>query len=480
MCFIDPEGDDAEGAENAENEKPYSRKTARKFDLTNKYHSLHGCTARRRQLDNSKENIIVRSHEAKILDRWQQRDLGYNASALTESFLCTDFELGGFDTRHSLNRSGAWEAVPVLLAEHSSAPARQLADGLQATTAWLEARGLLLPDPKVAAAHFQLQHQIFTVTGDVRPRRRAYQRKSGFWRWRTRGLQLVAQVPHEPPESVTDALLKARLSCPGYYRLPQGSIVRTDAPEKAFSVSAAAGQWLTIDLGRDHYVSAFATQGRHPETRVFPYVSHNADGWFVEGQPDWNPSDRYDGPRFTVLRTPNDPGRAKTNLAPQWVSRYELQWRSDRGREWVSLGTLRGNSDSVSEVAHLLELLPGVGKAGLVCRYLRLLPLDGEGGGGALRVGVYGRALESKPPRSKAKGRGAHSSQSEEEESANRVCYTLTTRGEHYNAKYCVDGSPSVCGRCSCSYCQPWPTLSTMRKRIAKEECAEILHEWQE
>ena len=91
-------------------------------------------------------------------------------------------------------------------------------------------------------------------------------------------------------------LLPARLHCAGG-PVPQGAIVRVNAPACAFSVETARGRPLDIDLGQECAIVGVSTQGRHPPTRMFPRVAHEPTlGWLVEGQPDWPAGEKYRGP----------------------------------------------------------------------------------------------------------------------------------------------------------------------------------------
>lgn len=172
----------------------------------------------------------------------------------------------------------------------------------------------------------------------------------------------------------------------------------------------------------------------------------------MEGQPNWDPNERYFGPTWDVLLTEQDRAGARhPNLEPQWVSRYELLWRTDGGREWNSLGTFDGNVDATTEVAHVIDL---AFKGGLVCRYLRLVPLESEGGG-ALRIGVYGEPVDGQQPKACSRCGGRHGERSTHQQADDElpevITYTLTMPSESFNCKWCLDGS--VLKGCRCSYC---------------------------
>ena len=118
---------------------------------------------------------------------------------------------------------------------------------------------------------------------------------------------------------------------------------------------------------------------------------------------------------------------------PQFVTRYELLWRAEGGRAWHSLGNFGGNSDGTSEVSHSFSTVRG----GLHARYLRLVPLECSEGGGAVRVGVYGRALGAE----RTRGGSA-----EVEGSDQLVMYTLTTAPDGRSTHYAPDGRGPASG----------------------------------
>lgn len=339
---------------------------------------------------------------------------------------------------------------------------RRKANGIDEVQATLEASGMLLANTTVLASQDLLRRKIFSVTGDVRSRQR---RKS--WKYRVRGLQLYASVPQEAPSDVQHPLLKISLRN-NAYKVRQDAVCRHNSSHAAFSLEQAKGHPLIIDLRKTCVVSAVSTQGRHPLTRKYPHVSYTHDeGWVVEGRPDWNPKERYKGPFYTVLApaSPNDP---KATHVEQFVHKYELQWRSDGSHCWHSLGTFRGNSDCCTEVAHILERHPAVSKGGLICRYLRVLPLDSSGGG-AMRVGVYGCSRDEAPqPRCSSCEPDTDSN----DDSPASITYTLRTSAtERFNQHFCNDGSGHQ--RCRCTYCLPkrWThTRRTEVRRQAREE----------
>ena len=454
-------------------DKPMSSVLQAKHDPSSRHRGQFGHTSRRRAVTGHVPAVLERSH------------------APTGGYFLTEFEVHGCETSHSYDRALQWVATPNIFADHalSTPTTRRSADGLQVTTAQLPPVAVLLPDRKEAEAEHLRKYLIYAVTGDVRARNNRTGRKRS-WRYRVRGLRLWAELSPDPPENLMAAeqpdgsaprLLPARLSC-ATCRVPQTATVRMNGPECAFSLIAAQGRPLDIDLGKACVVAGFSTQGRHPPTRDYPRVARCArDGWVVEGRPDWDPSQRYSGPTVQVLAAEADGARHRQHLTPQWVSRYELRWRGDGGRTWRSLGTFEGNSDATTEVAHLLD--HRFVKGGLVCRYLRFVPLEWRGGG-AVRVGVYGQPLEGPRGRHQRQGGGgtrhgptAHAAPSgAADEGPESVTYTLTQTSESYNPIFCREGSVAVAARCRCSYCPCHlnTSASARRHRRRRQAAADV------
>jgi len=343
-------------------------------------------------------------------------EYGTPASKLMEPYVLTAFELDGHDSHFSLDDSRAWETVPASLAEHSISMERtKTRDRGVETKFTLEAAAAFLPNPSIAAAARKLKTHVYVLKRH-RPK-------------------LWTVLPQEPPESVRGDLLKTTLRCQGSV-VPQSSIVRCDKPTSAWDVSCSRGKPLEIDLGGTCEITDFSTQGRAPNTRLYPHVWKDKDTgqWLVEDSaygPDGG-SGRYAGPWFTVKATRGDPTTNGMHIfEPAWVGRYELLWRTDGGRAWNSLGVLRGNTDATTEVAHSFATVK------LRARYLRIVPLDPENGG-AMRVGVYGRPLATHGVATGGSdGSGAAGSSSEG--MASLVTYTHT-ESHHRSTKFGLDG----------------------------------------
>jgi len=160
-----------------------------------------------------------------------------------------------------------------------------------------------------------------------------------------------------------------------------GSRGRSSNP--AGNPAGKASRHLDIDLGAERAVVAFSTQGAPPPTRSYPAVCAHRRSVEDDLFP-YTRAAQHRHPTWTVVDA------CQESLAPRqkllrWVKKYELFWRGDSGRAWHSLGVLAGNTETTSEKTHdLAKVLPG-----LVCRYLRVVPLEAENGG-ALRVQVFG------------------------------------------------------------------------------------------
>jgi len=394
-----------------------------------RYNGLEGHTARKgckcsycfEQL--AAPPVILRDKECKVQgntfgylsEALEKDDFGVPLSRLEQPFCVTAFELSGLDTSHSLDRNNAWEDAPALLAQHSVVPPMQrtLPNGSLQTTFELEPLGEFLPSNAVAAAQRDLQFRIYQIQRH-RPR-------------------LWVKLAEEAPEGVEDGLLKATLRC-RVGKVPSSAVVRCNNHGQAWDVAGGGGHPLDIDLGGTCVVSHFSTQGRHPLTRRYPHVYTDTitKVRHVEDE-EYNSfnvraGQRYNGPWWTVKFEKGESAAASRYwrcskwLDPQWVCKYELWARGEeQGSTWSSVGVFVGNSDATTEVAHAFSSVKG----GLRARYLRVVPLETEGGG-ALRVGVYGKAVkQAEGTRKQAAARGGGKAAVGDEESE-LVRYTLT------------------------------------------------------
>jgi len=142
--------------------------------------------------------------------------------------------------------------------------------------------------------------------------------------------------------------------------------------------------FLEVDLGADCSVTHVSTAGRFPPTIKYPCPELQKQ-WSLETGKDVS---SYNREAWVVVR-PEAPGWE------EWVTRYELRARSQGGRTWETIATLKGNADMTTEVAHDLRQVCH-NPDGLQCRFLRFVPLSFHGKA-ALRIGVYGLALEKEP-----------------------------------------------------------------------------------
>ena len=388
-----------------------------------------------------------------------------------ERYLLTAFEINHhFDASYSLDRGKAWETVEDALRQHATATSTRYREGQIEKTFWLEPTHFVEPDAEAAAtAHF------------LRTRLHVLQRNKP---------KLLAVLSTDAPDTVRGDLLKVKLRGPEGSLVPQGAVVRTLNPALAWDCCGAKP--LTIDLGCTFFVTEFSTQGRHPPTRRYParYFDQKRGRYVMEDEEyralveeQSVTSGRYAGPWWTVLCREGDPD-VYTNrqwLHPQYVSKYELQWRSENGRQWNSLGVFRGNDDATTEVAHSFASVRG----GLRARYLRVVPIEHHGGG-ALRVGVYGHALAasheasgqkrgnfnqaavegdarsflgggdkvevmSAPPRNAISGSSCGGLGSDDSNTLELVKYVLNQARTGQGTKYL--SRDKKCRRCRCSYC---------------------------
>jgi len=177
------------------------------------------------------------------------------------------------------------------------------------------------------------------------------------------GRRLFCRLRDEPLERILEPTLldrQTKLTASGslhpHCKPEQARVLQQDELSCWCPGAADPGSFLEVDLGETCQVTWVSTQGR------FPPIAK---------------TDEETGMRAIRDGTP---------LFRNWVTSYELSYRTESGREWAVLGTFKGNSDMTTEVAHELERAE---KASLQCRYLRFRPLTYEGLP-AMRVGVYG------------------------------------------------------------------------------------------
>jgi len=456
-------------------EKPHADILRKRFSEDGRRHGLFGKTARR----------ITDADSRQRLKAAQLSKVHVN-SVPSNKLLWTALEVGGFDASHSLDRRLAWNHIPELLSEHAiEAPlVKNNPDGSIETT-------------------FILEPVVEELVNNTRQRsQKATDGKLYVLRPHARSRPaLFAVPPTEPPAEVVECRHSALLMPSRMGGVGGRSGLPLARSRAAFDVTSAGGVGgtkckLDIDLGEDCEVTHISTQGRHPQTRVFPHVRRErlslvsdvrgrayslglgrraartsrrdavageavdrcVEGYSVEGHARWRLETHgvYDGPWYDVLDLHPDKEQCSSTgrlYQPherylQWVAKYEVYYRQDSGRTWLPLGPFRGNTDAVSEVAHDVR--------GLRARHLRFIPTEVEGGG-AMRVGIYGRrttavgcsAGASGAIASAAHGQRRHAEAADDEELA-LVKYTLRTCPDKVNARYTHRRSYS---RCRCSWC---------------------------
>ena len=333
---------------------------------------------------------------------------------------------------------------------------RKLASGKVETQYQLIPEGLLMPDPAVAAAEHKLSTHLYEIKrhrpqlqavfpteppeGVTSPLLKATLKCRGVHVPQSAIVRVNVAQPVEsaalgepqltslascgessqllaalgslevPPPACAKVADHASLAAKAHpHTTNQAHLNPNQAHASFFDVARAKGTPLEIDLGALCAISAVSTMGRHPSTRLYPRTGielrggrvsqHLYEDWDAVEDGDYLPGykqgEKYKGPYWTVRTSASHDRHASPTSClthtPAWVKRYELWWRADGGRQWHKLGCLAGNTDDVGEVAHSLDDL-GPGRRGLVARYLRIVPLEGAGGG-AMRVGVYGERL---------------------------------------------------------------------------------------
>ena len=446
-------------------EKPMASIRRTRHDPASRRGNLHGRTGRR---------LNMRAY----LDHFDQDALvGGDATYL--SALETEIPHLG-----SLNKGGAWDAVPALLEEHSIVTPQvsrgtqskrgTRSDGAVVTEYQLEPVGMLVHNKEAQAE--AADPRLF----------RLYGRRPRVW----------ATPPTGPPDGFEALKLLKPARFGGRRAAREPPIVRTRGA--AWSVEANGGlgaAQLDIDLGCSCRIDGFSTQGKvrasarptspslgtlasqpapapravpqAPFTRQYPYTwrDHDTRRFHVEHRPHWDPLERYKGPFWTVVCLeehelgPAGWGRRRGRqleelLRLDYVRRYELFYRPEGCRQWVSLGLFNGNVDATSEVAHDLRHV----KPAVVARHLRVVPLACEGGG-ALRVGVYGAPLVGAAARGGGGGAAAAAAavQEEEEGPPPFISYRLTRPGEegggrerynfHHARRFTYEGQGRLGGR---------------------------------
>ena len=490
-------------------EKPMSDILRERYDGTGK-RSCGGNSVRRRRYY---EREAVIETELCGGGDWSKEPYPENRSRLLSCVECEGTNCG-FDN------AGTWEVLPALLEENALGPpqVKRKKDGAVTSTYQLEAimeqvetrRGETTP------SQHDKRDERRRKQGHLPPRSGAIYELRSHPTNRRRRPALFADPPGAPPERVGAPLLTPRSlgGRGGKHRL--APLVRNDDFSAAFDVEADGGGvgarrcHVEIDLGTDCALTAISTQGRHPPTRVYPQVRHErraarhnnnhqrappplrlpfgwnegggADGeggegggegpdgtrYWVEGYRDWNLArdGQYEGPTWRVLSLGDTTYHGNAPLRRherelQWVSRYEVSIRAEGGRAWRSLGAFRGNGDATGEVAHSLHQYKG----GVVARFVRFRPLEAVGGG-AMRVGVYGRpvvgsgaggddAASAATHRGAGRGRGAAAAAAAADDETPLVTYELTRPSPTAHTWYIAKSGRGPRGGCRCCWTEP-------------------------
>ena len=487
-------------------EKPMSSIQRERYDGTGKRSCGNHSVRRRRSFE---RDAVVRT-ELTGGGQWSKESFPTNRSRLLTCVECEGTNCG-FDNALT------WEVLPALLEENAVGlpQVKRQKDGAVRSTYHLEA----------------IMEQIETRRGDFAPsqaeKREERRRKQGHLPPRSTAIyellhrsgsrrrrpSLFAEPPGEPPERVGAPLLAPRSlgGRGGKHRC--APLVRNDEFAAAFDCEGAGGVgakrcYIELDLGANCELSDLSTQGRHPPTRTYPQIRHErrearnrarsllrvpfgwhegegtdgeGDRYWVEGYTSWNLArdGQYEGPFWRVLSL----GDANYHKAPlcrhqqelQWVSRYEVSIRAEGGRAWRSLGVFHGNDDATSEVAHSLHQYKG----GIVARFVRFRPLEAVGGG-AMRVGVYGRPIGGAADAAAANayaadgrgGVGGRGAAAEADDELTLVTYELTTPSSTAHKCY-VAKQGNSCRGCRCCWYEP--PGRTQRKAAARADVSTAL-----
>jgi len=117
---------------------------------------------------------------------------------------------------------------------------------------------------------------------------------------------------------------------------------------------------LEVDLGGTVHIKGVSTSARHIGMVVFPTTE-----WLSQQK-----IRRWAGPRYNIPSS-REPAFHRERFFP----RFELSYRVESGRQWVSLGSFRGPSNNFEEKFCSLKDAPNQNASdGVVARYLRFTP----------------------------------------------------------------------------------------------------------
>jgi hypothetical protein len=366
-----------------ENVKPMSEKQRRKYEASGRRRLLRGHTGRAYPRGGYLTKLSEVSLESK--SRADPRPDEEFLTAVEEAFdgkLCKKRSQGS--QSWNLNKNQAWDRVPEIL--------QARAQEIETTRAQVEGRSATvyrLPVTTIVKNKLGREEKVALRQEERRARLIFYkpQGRPNVYSDQMEPRSVFAELSMGPPENVQDEPLPWTL---------RGKI-GTNQTRKTAMINGSHGlfvedgqllpgtqqRYFEIDLGE---ITAISTQGGPPPVRMYPSLTSDVT---LPGGPD--DSRRrffsYKGPTWSVY----DPDMAVCDSRCKelrWIRSYKLYWRADQGRHWNSLGLFRANDDTTTEKALTFA---SIGAPAIACRFLRIIPVDCEKGG-ALRVGVYGKA----------------------------------------------------------------------------------------
>lgn len=403
-----------------------------------KFRYLHGASATRRP----KYRKDLRTSEVfrKTSNTQEGRVVFYPVTEM-------ELELG-LD-QHNLNKNRAWERCADLFEE----------TGTQTKKAQTQKDDLV-------EVSFSLPTVGFLVTRTPEPSQASKPGQRGFmlhearrWDKRWRGLSHIGPLKpvchllcSQVPPDIAMPRLPARLSTRAATKFTFGKALLQNGNQQTHCWVPGpkrhcledSRDFLEVDLESECVVNAVGTRGLFPSYFWYPTDEMLEKEMKIE-------KSEYRGGYQAVVCADSPMG---------WVRRYELLYRLDRGKEWVSLGVFDGNTNYYEEsVTSMLPFaFPGI--SGIRVRYLRFRPLSKKQEGyhmkKALRVAIYGYPVTKASANTQnrqvnylsvsAKDTAEKSlpaSSPSSDESATSVTYTLSHLTEHHNPTYVQKLGPS-------------------------------------
>jgi len=121
---------------------------------------------------------------------------------------------------------------------------------------------------------------------------------------------------------------------------------------------------VEVDLGDDVQIDAISTVGR--AHTIHSRTEHDSDYW----------SDTYVNKVIRFVREKES----------HFVTSFDLLYRKHKSKDWISLGSMQGNGDRLTEVLTQVDL---------VARYLRFVPLTYTRSP-SFQIGVFGKSIPKK------------------------------------------------------------------------------------